>query len=92
MQNFREIADDMADAKAAITVGDEETLAGALRHLLAEPAATSKLALAAKSVADAKTAVLDRVMKDLAPLLAGMVSRPTTPPAPLASRSSHARA
>jgi 3-deoxy-D-manno-octulosonic-acid transferase len=96
MQNFREIADDMGNANAAITVGDEETLAGALRRLLADPAAASKLAQAAKSVADAKTAVLDRVMKDLAPFLSGMASRSSLPPsAPSSSgapHSSHARA
>ncbi|MFZ0694113.1 MAG: 3-deoxy-D-manno-octulosonic acid transferase [Alphaproteobacteria bacterium] len=92
MQNFREIADDMGYANAAITVGDEETLGLALHRLLADPAAASKLAQAAKSVADAKTAVLDRVMKDLAQFLSGITLRSSLPPSASAPHSSHARA
>jgi len=72
MTNFREIAEDMARANAAVTLADESALAPALARLLGDAQETRRMAEAAQRVAAGKAQVLERVWAELAPFLAAL--------------------
>src|SRR5690606_21002074 len=67
MDNFAEIAAELAAAGGALTVADEAALSGAVARLLHDPAERARVAAAAARVAAARAAVLDAVMTELEP-------------------------
>jgi 3-deoxy-D-manno-octulosonic-acid transferase len=75
MANFQAVVDEMIAAGAAIACADEAALETALRRLLADDAARTALARAAKTVADAQRDVVDHILERLAPLRARLASR-----------------
>ena len=75
MSNFQAIADELADAKAAIACTDEAALALAVARLLDDEDERSRLARAAKAVADAHRDVVDRIVARLAPYLGALARR-----------------
>ncbi|MFM2044966.1 MAG: 3-deoxy-D-manno-octulosonic-acid transferase [Pseudomonadota bacterium] len=70
MENFAEVTAELAAAGGTIAVADGPALADAVRALLTDPDRRSALAAAAKAVAVANAAAVDRVMDALSPLLA----------------------
>jgi 3-deoxy-D-manno-octulosonic-acid transferase len=75
MTNFREIAEDLERAEAAIEVEDAAGLSETLAYLLADGTQVKRLAVAARAVAESKAQVLDRVMAELAPFLAALTKK-----------------
>ncbi len=71
MDNFREIAERMAAAGAALQVADEAELAATVGRLLGAPSERRKLADSARTFTEAEAAVLDAVMDRLAPFIEG---------------------
>jgi 3-deoxy-D-manno-octulosonic-acid transferase len=69
MQNFRDIAAKLARSNAAVKVMDEAELGQAIGRLLSDDLETGRLAHAARRVAEAKSAVMDQVLSELAPFL-----------------------
>jgi 3-deoxy-D-manno-octulosonic-acid transferase len=69
MWNFSEIVESMSALGAAVEVADGDELANALRQIHNQPDEQVRLALAAKTFAEAKAGVLDAVMTELAPYL-----------------------
>jgi 3-deoxy-D-manno-octulosonic-acid transferase len=69
MWNFQEIVSEMYRVEATREVADAESLAREVAALLADPAARTSRAVAARGVADAHRGVLDRVLSGMAPLL-----------------------
>jgi 3-deoxy-D-manno-octulosonic-acid transferase len=69
MTNFSTMAAEMGGAGAALKASDEAALAAAVHGLLCDPGRAGTLAAAARRVAAAKSAVLDRIMAELGPFL-----------------------
>jgi len=69
MENFKYIAKKLKKADASLVVQDQAALSKALGKLLDEPQTIVRLANAAGEVADAEAGVLDRLMKELKPVL-----------------------
>lgn len=69
MWNFQEIVSEMYRVDATREVADAESLSREVGALLADPAARTARAAAARGVADAHRGVLDRVLGDMAPFL-----------------------
>lgn len=70
MHNFREIADALLAADAALAVADGEALAGTIGDLLADETARAALAGRAAAAAASEARVLDATVEALRPLLA----------------------
>ncbi len=69
MQNFRDIAGELAKAGGAVAVAGEQELEAALIRLLGDEGAQASLVHAARNVAEAQSAVLDKVVAELRPFL-----------------------
>jgi 3-deoxy-D-manno-octulosonic-acid transferase len=69
MRNFSEIADQMVSAGAAWRLQNGTELQTALQKLLGEQATRNAMGTAAQSFAQRQSAILDRVMEELTPLL-----------------------
>lgn len=69
MQNFRDIAAELSRSNAAVKVMDEAELGQAIGRLLSDDLEAGRLAHAARRVAEAKSAVMDQVLSELAPFL-----------------------
>lgn len=69
MANFQAVADELADAKAAVACADEAALAAAVARLLADDDARIALARAARAVAEANRDVVDRIVERLLPYI-----------------------
>jgi 3-deoxy-D-manno-octulosonic-acid transferase len=76
MSNCRAVADALAEANAAMTVGNSDDLARTIDLLLRNPAERARRAAAARKVAERQAGVLDRVLAELAPFLDRMAPRP----------------
>ena len=70
MKNFAEMAGEFMNVGAALRLQNTDDLAPTLQMLFADPAKKSRLAQAARLLADDKRLVLDRVMQELKPFLA----------------------
>lgn len=75
MENFRAIVTEMAARGAAHEVADAEELVKALQSLLADNALRLEVAGSAQRIATAKDGILDSVLGQLEPLLAGVAVR-----------------
>jgi 3-deoxy-D-manno-octulosonic-acid transferase len=69
MDNFREIADALLAAQAALAVADGEALARTVGDLLADEATRAALAARAQAAAAGEARVLDAIIDALQPLL-----------------------
>ncbi len=69
MQNFKEIAGEFLEARAAIQVQDERDLASAFRDLLADPARRQALGRAAQGIVDANHGARQRTIEAIVQLL-----------------------
>jgi len=78
MQNFREIADEFAEAGASAAVA-AETLADAVTDLLLDPGRRDAMAAAGHRIATGKAGILDAVLADLRPFLEPL-GRDAAPP------------
>jgi 3-deoxy-D-manno-octulosonic-acid transferase len=74
MENFRAIVDEMAARGAAHEVADAEELVKALERLLTDAALRREVANTAQGIATAKDAILDAVLGQLEPALAGIAA------------------
>ncbi len=77
MANFQEIVNEMSAAGAANEVRDARALADAVITLLREPALRDHQAKAAGRIADARRDVLDRVLREIEPLLDALTVKDT---------------
>ncbi|MCY4099011.1 MAG: 3-deoxy-D-manno-octulosonic acid transferase, partial [Rhodospirillales bacterium] len=68
--NVVDVATELKQAGAATEVVDADTLAGALSHLLEQPAAAERMASAAKQVATRSRGVTTQVTELLGPMIA----------------------
>ncbi len=71
IQNLQDIYDDMTASNASVQVDDEDELTVTLDKLLSDQTALEEQQHAAKEFANAKTSVIDRVMKHVEPMLNG---------------------
>jgi 3-deoxy-D-manno-octulosonic-acid transferase len=74
MENFRAIVDEMAAKGAAHEVADAEELVKALERLLTDAALRREVANTARGIATAKDGILDAVLGQLEPALAGIAA------------------
>jgi 3-deoxy-D-manno-octulosonic-acid transferase len=74
MHNFAAMAQEFVANKAALQVQNGDELTGAVERLLADKTARDSLASAAKTLADEKHHVIERVMNELRPWLSTMRS------------------
>jgi len=86
MENFRTIVDEMSAKGAAHEVTDAEELVKALSKLLTNSELRREITISAERIATAKDAILDNVIGQLEPMLAGLAQRAdpveTTAPTP----------
>ena len=75
MANFVEIAAELVEAGAAMTVADEPGLAEAVDRLLRDPGERDRLESAARRVVARNAGALDAVMRELEPLLQTLTAR-----------------
>ncbi len=80
MANCAAMADALDDGGAALTVGDAESLAGAVSLLLADPAERAARARAAARIAAASGGALDAVLRRFAPWLDALAPVAITQP------------
>ena len=78
MSNFQAVADELQQARAAISCADEVALETSAQRLLIDGAERTALAAAAKSVADAHRDVVDRIVERLAPYFEALSKRDTS--------------
>ena len=86
MENFRAISDEMSAKGAAIEVADAEELVKAVTQLLGDEELRARVSATAAAIAAEKEDVLDSVVNQLQPVLAGIAARardsgPVTAPA-----------
>jgi 3-deoxy-D-manno-octulosonic-acid transferase len=84
MENFRAIAAELGAAGASATVHDAGDLAAAIGPLLDDPVLREQRGAAALRVANAKTGILDAVLRELGPFLDAL---PATTSAPRHARA-----
>ena len=72
MANFRDIADALIAAGGALEVGDGATLATAVGRLIADPSEQARRAAAAAGIAAEGRGAVERVFRELAPLLSAL--------------------
>jgi 3-deoxy-D-manno-octulosonic-acid transferase len=89
MTNCAAMAGALDDSGAALTVGDAESLAGAVARLLGDPAERARRAQAGAQVAAASSGALDAVLDRFAPWLDALapVARDEMPAAPPRARA-----
>lgn len=75
MTNFRAIADEMKDRKAALSVAGWRDLARAVALLLSDADETKRMTRAARGIAEEKAEVLTQIMAELAPFLRNLSRR-----------------
>jgi 3-deoxy-D-manno-octulosonic-acid transferase len=75
MENFRAIVDEMSAKGAAYEVADAEELVKALSKLLTNTELCQEIMLSAERIATAKDSILDTVIGQLEPVLAGLAMR-----------------
>ena len=78
MENFAELARDLAAAGAAMRVADAETLAQWVRAGFADPAGTARAGAAARDFARGGEGTIGRVAAALEPVLAGLGPKAVT--------------
>lgn len=92
MENFRVIAEEMSAKGAAVEVADAEELVKAVSRLLGDETVRGQVAATADAVALQRAEVLDTVVSQLEPVLAGIAARaPETAEAPTVGGSADAR-
>jgi 3-deoxy-D-manno-octulosonic-acid transferase len=75
MENFRAIVDEMSAKGAAYEVADAEELVKALSKLLTNADLHREITISAERIATAKDSILDAVIGQLEPVLAGLARR-----------------
>lgn len=75
MRNFEYIAGRLRDGDASLEVADHNQLTETLLKLLDDPDTVSRLADAAKTVAEAEAGVVDRLMERLDPIFPESLKR-----------------
>ncbi len=78
VQNLQDIFDEMENAQASLPLRDEQHLAETLHRLLSDPLELQKRRDAALKFAQNKTAVIDRVMEQLCPMMQNALIRKDT--------------
>jgi len=92
MENFRQIAEEMLAKGAAFEVADAEELVKAVSRLLGDEALRGQVAAAADAIARQRAEVLDTVISQLEPVMAGVAARaPETVGSPTVGGSADAR-
>jgi 3-deoxy-D-manno-octulosonic-acid transferase len=76
VDNFRSIAGELATAGAAVEIADGAELTRTVGELLGDPDRANAMAEAAESAAARKQDVLDTVLSEITPLIAGATARP----------------
>ncbi|MFT5539527.1 MAG: 3-deoxy-D-manno-octulosonic-acid transferase, partial [Alphaproteobacteria bacterium] len=92
MENFRAIVDEMSAKGAAYEVADAEELVKALSKLLTNTELRREITISAERIATAKDSILNTVIGQLEPVLAGLARRAdpgeTTAPIPVSTPAS----
>jgi 3-deoxy-D-manno-octulosonic-acid transferase len=77
MHNFAEIAEALCDAGGAVLIATPDELPDAVAHLLADSAVRARTAVAATRIAAEGRGAIERVLAELAPVLAALPGEPT---------------